>query len=646
MNAALLRGDGGKPVTLGAKIGSGGEGTVYVLSATSVGKIYTVAPPRDRIEKLETLIRARDERLTSIAAWPSQLLRGADGTVAGFAMERIDARVPISTVTNPGSRKARFPQASWAWLIHVARNVAAVVETVHRSGVVIGDINESNFLVGTDASVRAIDVDSFQIASGSRTFTSDVGIPVYQAPELQGRSFIGLRRTPDHDRFGLAVLIFQLIFMGRHPWAGIWNGPEMAFETGEIVASLPYAFGLEAPRVHFFPPAKTVRLDWLPHDTATLFDRAFARGATTRPSGEAWALALDAFERDLVACNRAPIHRYIKTRSDCPWCALERDGVTFFLSGRAGEGTAAAVYLDIAAIERRIAEIPPLVAARFPVDLAPAHVDGVPLGAPAVARRRFWLAGLAASVLAGAVVVPEALHAVWISSFSALDAAAVLATATAFTSASRARRRTLRAADARYNELRERWHTLANVDALVRRKAQLEQYLDEYRGLPARYANERRHLEMSKPAQQMRAHLAAYLLADAKIPGIGRKRKATLRMFGIETALDVEEQLPNTALPEFGATRRATLALWLHHLKLQFQYDPALPVDPALLADVQARENAERSSLERELRGGPQALRADAERLARVLEGLRPDVAAAARDVAQARADVRLLRRI
>ncbi len=102
-------------------------------------------------------------------------------------------------------------------------------------------------------------------------------MPIYQPPELYGRSYAGLERTPDHDRFGLAVLIFQLVFMGRHPWAGLWNGTDYAFESGEIAARLPFAFGRDAPAAGFRPPPNTVRLDWLPAPTAALFERAFAR---------------------------------------------------------------------------------------------------------------------------------------------------------------------------------------------------------------------------------------------------------------------------------------------------------------------------------------------------------------------------------
>src|SRR5205814_7863741 len=66
-----------------------------------------------------------------------------------------------------------------------------------------------------------IDCDSFEITDGKTVFPCMVGVPTYTPPELQGQSFQGVRRTKQHDAFGLAVLIFHMLFLGRHPFAGI-----------------------------------------------------------------------------------------------------------------------------------------------------------------------------------------------------------------------------------------------------------------------------------------------------------------------------------------------------------------------------------------------------------------------------------------
>lgn len=76
-------------------------------------------------------------------------------------------------------------------------------------------MNERNLLVSThDATVRIIDCDSFQVRAGSQLFVCEVGVPLYTPPELQGAA-LG-ERTVVHDLFGLAVVIFQLLFVGGH----------------------------------------------------------------------------------------------------------------------------------------------------------------------------------------------------------------------------------------------------------------------------------------------------------------------------------------------------------------------------------------------------------------------------------------------
>ncbi|NJM53317.1 MAG: hypothetical protein HC846_07920, partial [Blastocatellia bacterium] len=46
------------------------------------------------------------------------------------------------------------------------------------------------------------------------------------APELQGIDLSEVEREKKHDNFGLAVIIFQLLFLGRHPFAGNYLGDE------------------------------------------------------------------------------------------------------------------------------------------------------------------------------------------------------------------------------------------------------------------------------------------------------------------------------------------------------------------------------------------------------------------------------------
>ena len=163
--------------------------------------------------------------LLKIAAWPIDLLSDNKGVVRGFIMPRVVTRRDIHELYSPKSRAEAFPEADFRFLVHVAANIARAFAVVHEQGHVLGDVNHGNLLVGADGTVMLIDCDSFQIGNGTNVFTCDVGVPLFTAPELHGRTFRGLVRTANHDRFGLAVLLFHLLYMGRHPFAGRYVWP-------------------------------------------------------------------------------------------------------------------------------------------------------------------------------------------------------------------------------------------------------------------------------------------------------------------------------------------------------------------------------------------------------------------------------------
>ncbi|HEX7833461.1 MAG TPA: hypothetical protein VF787_27670, partial [Thermoanaerobaculia bacterium] len=236
----------GKRVTIERELFRGGEGTIHPVAGNPslFAKLYHRSIDVPKQAKLAAMATASDQRLLRIAAWPTATLHERPGgKMVGFVMPRFDGqRWELHDLYRPGTRKQTFRQADWAFLIHSARNVAAAVATVHDAGHVVGDVNQRNFLVGHDATVKVLDCDSFQIRGASRIFFCPVGVPEFTPPELQNRTLDGIERTPNHDAFGLAVLIFQLLFMGRHPFAGRFLGAgDMPIERA--IGEGRFAFG-------------------------------------------------------------------------------------------------------------------------------------------------------------------------------------------------------------------------------------------------------------------------------------------------------------------------------------------------------------------------------------------------------------------
>jgi DNA-binding helix-hairpin-helix protein with protein kinase domain len=238
--------------------------------------------------------------------------------------------------------------------VQAARNTAAAVETVHAHGHVIGDVNQQNFTVAPNATVMLVDCDGFQISLNGSLYPCEVGVAHFIPPELQGKSFRDVTRTRDHDAFGLAVLCFHLLFMGRHPFAGRFLGAgDMPLERA--IAEQRFAYGSSARRLLMQPPPAALPMSAVPAEIAALFESAFS--SPSRPTATQWRLALEATSRQLKTCTRVPVHRYYANAAACTWCELEgRAGVIFFL-GAAPASTA--ILFDLTAVWRAIESIAP-----------------------------------------------------------------------------------------------------------------------------------------------------------------------------------------------------------------------------------------------------------------------------------------------
>ena len=357
----------GATVRLGPQLTTpGGEAAVFEVASdpACVAKLYHTIPDAQKATKLQHLCRVENAALLSIAAWPRYLLfeRTDRRTIRGFLMPRIEGK-EIHRLYGPHDRALEFPTAAWDFLIFVARNCGAAFETLHENGFVMGDVNEKNLLVTPKGLVRFIDCDSYQFRNGSKHFACDVGVPFYTPPELQNRvqqhGYHGLERTPNHDRFGLAVLIFELLFMGRHPFAGVPD-THQEFEIHEAIQRFLFAFSPQTWCHGVKAPPHTLPLGALPERLVRLFERAFLPGSDkqeARPTGREWAHELDALYAARKTCSCDPGHKYWNGLTGCPWCQIAAgSGHNFFISVALHIGSPGAV-LDVSAFWATIQRI-------------------------------------------------------------------------------------------------------------------------------------------------------------------------------------------------------------------------------------------------------------------------------------------------
>ncbi|HJQ23817.1 MAG TPA: TonB family protein [Blastocatellia bacterium] len=259
-------------------------------------------------------------------AWPLDRLfeNSRRGAVVGFLMPHLAKLRPIIDFYNPMTRRQFCPLFTYQYAHRTASNLAATVAALHAGSYVIGDVNESNILVSETALVALIDTDSFQVRGPDGTvYRCLVGRPEFTPPELQGKSLSKLDRRSEHDLFGLAVIIFQLLMEGSHPFLGVFRGRGEPPPLEQRIAAghFPYAVRRQVP---FKPNPNAPPFDLLPTDLRDLFVRCFEDGhqhPLARPTAETWHAALNEAERALITCRRNLQHFYGNHLSQCPWCA-------------------------------------------------------------------------------------------------------------------------------------------------------------------------------------------------------------------------------------------------------------------------------------------------------------------------------------
>lgn len=322
-------------------LGAGGEARIYAVTDgdSLVAKLWHKPSP-ERARKVRVMVAnppldpMAAQRHASIA-WPIDWLHtpGRPQEPIGFLMPRVSGMRPLAEFCTPKPRREQCPLFSYLYLYRTARNLATAVRALHERGYVIGDLNESNVLVSETSLVTVVDTDSFQVwdAEAGLMYRCRVGKPEFTPPELQGRNFAQVDREPAHDRFGLGVLIFQLLMEGTHPFAGICltQGDPPPLEERIAKGLFPYATDVAAV---CRPKPTAPPFEILTPGLRDLFLRCFQDGRfrpALRPEPQSWQWLLEEAESHLVSCWVNNQHLYADHLEHCPWCERAR-----FLGGR------------------------------------------------------------------------------------------------------------------------------------------------------------------------------------------------------------------------------------------------------------------------------------------------------------------------
>lgn len=633
--------EAGQAFSLGIKLGGGGEGDVWDIPAKPdlVAKVYHSPLSPDRAAKIQAMSAFQTEALSKLTAWPAGLLRHSSKGPIGLLMPKVSGRKDIHHLYSPKSRRTDFHTADWRFLIRTATNTARAFAAVHDVGAVIGDVNHGSILVGQDATVKLIDCDSFQVSLGGRRFFCEVGVETFTPPELQGKSFKGIIRTANHDNFGLAVMTFLLLFMGRHPFAGRFNGPS-DMPIAKAIEEVRFPYGSRHAAVGMLQPPGTPPLSIVGPDAEFLFERAFAREMIPggRPTAVDWIETLGTLERELKQCSVNPAHWHHKS-TPCPWCPMEgTTGVQLFgitiVQGGPGVG------FDIAGLWRQI----DAVTDPGSVPTLPTKTKSAGPSAKAVGFRKKMRGLLTAATAVGALIAsitfmpsvwwiapPLAGFLVWKLMDNETEIKAIWATAD-------------RAIE-NWKDLDRQWHQRAGNDNFLHKRAALIQLKIKWEGMPSERLRRLEDLRRNHRQLQLDAYLDRFEIAKAKIEGIGPGRKQTLESYGIETALDVT-QASLYSVPGFGPKTNQNLMRWRAGIEAKFVFNPSLTIDPRETQRVEATVLKERLEIEAKLRQGLVELRQLSAQVMAVRQQMRDQVARALDAKLQADADIKAVGKV
>lgn len=634
-------------MTLGKKIGSGGEGDVYEIAPHRkdvLAKIYHKPITTERQEKLRLMVSGCNEDLKEFAAWPLDLVHaGKQGPVCGFVMQRITDCEPIHRVYGPSHRKEAFPNADWKFLVRTAKNLAAAFYIIHKYGYVVGDVNEGNILVTKKACVRLIDCDSFQVQNGGKTYHCEVGVPQFTPPELQKSKDFKMLRTANHDNFGLAILIFLLLFMGRHPFSGVYKGKDdMPIERA--IAEYRFAFGRSAALKGMSPPPNAVGLSIVPGEVSGMFEQAFTESSLQswgRPSANDWWNVLDTLEKRLKKCHTESMHTYFTGLGACPWCQLENSsGILLFLSSDTIS------RIDIASEWQKVLAIKPPgpIPAIRPGSYRCSPTPLPPGIARAVGFRKaghiaaLALLGLSAVFLAYSLPGGGA-EQVLVSLIPAIIAGTIFILPGRDKAEKIRRKKAFE--DARYSwKLWEKkWLAEAGDKEFISQLAALTRLKNRYEAIEKEYRNAVAALQHTSRERQETKFLEGIYIENCTSPRLNENRRAALRSFGIETAADIDFK-KIMGIPGFDQVMANELVAWRKQKEAKFIFDEG---KGAPAADVQGLIHTFQPKIrpvERDLLSGVEQLYSLQQKILKNRAKFQPVIEKNARDLAQAHADL------
>ena len=212
--------DSGQVYRIIKTLGSGGQGTVYLVEDTETGnkfaaKWYKAHLSSDQqLKQIQELVdrgspNCVEEGIHFI--WPIECLKSNESASIGYLMRVIDTSRfhTVHQITDMQIRQPKLPI-----LCKICRRLLTALEKLHSEGLAYCDINIGNIMVDpVNGDIVICDNDNVIV---NNTVPPVLGMLDFMAPEVAlGNS----KPNADSDLYSVAVLIYFL-WMWEHPMAG------------------------------------------------------------------------------------------------------------------------------------------------------------------------------------------------------------------------------------------------------------------------------------------------------------------------------------------------------------------------------------------------------------------------------------------
>ncbi len=208
-------------LSIGDTIGEetfGGEGKVLKLLSLShyncddfVIKIFhNIERNSDKESKIKSMLALSEKSdIPETVCWPLAIVYDENDKFVGYIMRKAQG-FSLSEFMHGKKTQRDFHNYHDSNYIQMCLSILKTLEKLHEYNILVGDINEDNFIVRDPTTIYFIDSDSYQFGK----YKCNVGRENYFSPEYYESQIA----NEDSEGYSIIILIFKILMLGRDPF--------------------------------------------------------------------------------------------------------------------------------------------------------------------------------------------------------------------------------------------------------------------------------------------------------------------------------------------------------------------------------------------------------------------------------------------